>query len=199
MVELNCDIQPSTLRRGRYHIILPVTGHTSEDICCSDKVGVSRVVASDTTKILFDPVFFGYPPTTRASTRSVSRINVDQTHTVLWCKLLDPVQHLTVCPGSHRLTRFLTKFLLLLRMQLKSRKILQDQSPSGFPQKGFNCLINILSPITLTSTFTFTSWTLSTHSSTNIRKISTINFTIRCYSQFSIPSIQTKIITNLFN
>lgn len=206
MVSLNGDIQTlggftPSVRRGGYHIIPPVTSHASEDICCSDVIGITTVVTGDTAKVLFDPVFFGHQPTSRASTRSVSRVNIDKTHTVLLCKLLDPVQHLSVCPWGHRLTRLVRGFLLGLSSEFESGEVFNSNPLGEDPRDLFQFRVDVLLASGLRSGFALAARFLPLHCvayGLEVRPVESGRLAVRGSSQFPVASVQTEVNTEGF-
>ena len=72
-----------------------------EDVLCSDRVGVSLVVAADTQKILSTAIQLTTPSTHGARPRSVGRIDSNKPNTVRLSLIFDPVEYSSVEPGCN--------------------------------------------------------------------------------------------------
>ena len=112
VTEMN-DISANLRKTLGDHILPRVSESLSENIQCSDVVGVSAVVASDTIKALSSSIFLCHHSTAWTVPRGVSGIYSYKTNTVLLCQLLDPCYSLSVCPWGNCLAKLLIPTLLL--------------------------------------------------------------------------------------
>jgi hypothetical protein len=93
-------------RRGD-HRLPRVSGGLGENVRRTDIIGIRAVTADNATKRLSHSVFFCNLATVRTRSGSVARIDEAKSNTVLFGKLLNPINHLAVCPRRYRFPEIL--------------------------------------------------------------------------------------------
>ena len=93
----------------------------SEDILCSDRIGIALVAASDTQKILSTAIQRIAPSTTRACSGSIGRVHSNKQNTVLLGFVSDSVEHSPIEPGCNGFAKCLASVFVLSETSGRTR------------------------------------------------------------------------------
>jgi hypothetical protein len=98
---------------------LPRIGQSSsENVLCSDEIGVCTVTAAHTDEVLSSSTFFRHLSTGRTCSGGVSRIDRYQKNTVLLSQHIDPFNDLPISPRGDCLAKTFASTGLLTQLQI---------------------------------------------------------------------------------